>query len=166
MWFLPDFVNMHVVSLLAQHPGDVTGHSWCADSRTIFRRGGQSWIRRFRVSRPRAHLSDGSFDRRLIVKIVLTRTPDPIRSTRRGPDPNRPTRRGIFALLLLLVLLALIVVFEVTEPSGKWTFGHLLHTINTREFRFKSKIHRHEDFISDRLSKIMLTESINPLWAH
>ena len=30
-------------------------------------------------------------------KLVLTRTPDPIRPTRRGPDPNRPTGRKIFS---------------------------------------------------------------------
>ena len=39
--------------------------------------------------------------RAILGKLALTRTPDPIRPTRRGTDPNRHTRWGIFWKLTL-----------------------------------------------------------------
>ena len=73
---------------------------------------------RFVVSCLTVHLYGGSLDRTFIVQTGTN--PDHNRPIRLGPDPNRPTRRGIFALLLLSVLLVLIVVFKVAEPLDNW----------------------------------------------
>jgi len=72
---------------------------------------------------------------------IMSPPPSPFASKSGGRDPPSsygsaapeqpcsfaiwPTKRVIFALLLLLILLELIVIFEVTEPFDKWTFGQL-----------------------------------------
>ena len=66
-------------------------------------------------------VSEGSLS-----KLALTRTPDPIRPTRRGRGPNQTMRRGIFARLVLLALLALIVVWS----------GRTLTQVNPRTTSF------------------------------